>query len=129
MFGFRIDHEPFAPETVADIGVVAHQGAAVPFFDVGIRALAGADALDEILFMFRVGEFAFHLGHDHAVVQLRSGKDLPAAAVPAQAHHSLGAVDFDPRRALRPVGILVVRLADDRRDFSACTACRASNPS
>ena len=33
---------------------------------------------------------------------------LPAQEMPAQVHHSLGAVDLDPRRALQPIGHLVV---------------------
>ena len=63
------------------------------------------------------GKSAFELSLDDAFLQPGPDEDLPAAAVPAERHHALGAIDLDPRRTLQPIRELVGRLADQRRDF------------
>ena len=71
--------------------------------DIALGRLPRADRLDEVRLMELVGEHAELLRLD-----LPAGGDgLPPAAVSADVHQLLRAVDLDPRRVQRPGGELV----------------------
>jgi hypothetical protein len=75
----------------------------VAFLDVALRRFACADAIQKIadvrLLRFEV---RYLVGFDHPALRVES---LPAAAVPAEQHEPLAAVNLDPRRIERiPIG-------------------------
>ena len=74
----------------------------MPLFDVGVGAPAGANRMDEIFLMLGIREPPKLLSHNHRLALVRSSECLPAATVATNAHHSLVAIQLDPRGVLQP---------------------------
>lgn len=102
-FGFGIELELSSAEAVGDVAELAEEGGAVALFDLGVGAVPGFDAVEEVVKVLGEGSSAGMFGDDFAV----GFEDLPAAAVATEEHETFGAVDFDARGVLRPVRIFV----------------------
>ena len=91
------------------------------FFDVRVGAAASGDRLHEILLVMWIRMTAEHLVLDHGLVVFRADKHLPATVVTAHDHHGLGAINFDSRGILQPVGKCIARpnIARGFEEFAA----------
>src|ERR1035437_4976887 len=96
---FAVKDQLALARPIGDIAQVNQAGAVVADGDVGVRRLAGADAVYEVRLVPLIREVALVLVHYLAVLL----KHLPAAPVPAEKHQPLGTEDLDPTRALRPI--------------------------